>query len=830
MNLRITAAIAAACLLAGTAAGALPDRYHPSEMHVGGLVGAMAAARDTTYLLGGPGRLDGRFETIGGQPAWQGWTHADANDSVGDFTQLWDHLIDIDPCATNQSPQVAFIDDGVVVPGTGGTTCVTWCYGPGGYVVNNSGGIAGPEHYLDNLVLSPPLVWPAGDDGAQLAFDLYHHDDFHLLGAGIAASWQVRSVNTGDPADLADAEWRSRGLLVLDTGYHRIEEDVTGLLTPGRTHVQVALRCVELGWLWGWVGTDGTPAPYFDNVAFKAFPFAGPAQSAREIDLAQDNFPARGDLDLVNLANNAIRFDMAHSIAPAFHLRNDPGDSILVDVRPVRAGGTLVERPRMVVTMKANPLFAGVRALPPNFIQDGDLIEGWVYGDSTFLSNGTPLRNRFSFDLPDSGFFFPGDVIHYYIEARDVAGGVEGVSRLPSDISRVADFDGALPYHDAFTVRGLPTLLSLGGAQPRVLFWDDAKAGATDDPADHLTVRHWYHALASLGFRAGLEVDIYATRGPLAGVGNGLGGRATSSLLDGYSTLLYTAGDLGEHLLGNNDTYDDPSNDLGVLSNWFQLGGKHALFAGDDLVRYLSASGDAALAFQTQYLAVNLVRDDLRPYINHQTAPTVRPIAGSGVFTTAAAWIAAGGCPRYRDFDAITPMVGAVRIAQYLSPSGLPDAYTYAAATRRIGVADVIVLPYDLATIQSPPDYVPQLPGVPLRAVVLRDILVAFGNLGGSPVDVPDASTLAVSAFPNPFNPRTTISLDLPRAAEVALRLYDIRGRQVRTLHEGRLEPGRQTRIWDGTDDEGRQVAAGIYFYEARVGEEVRIGKLALVR
>ena len=62
---------------------------------------------------------------------------------VGDFAQLWTGLRDLDSCATNLSQQVAFIDDGVVVPGTGGSDCINWCYGPGGYIVTTTGGLVG---------------------------------------------------------------------------------------------------------------------------------------------------------------------------------------------------------------------------------------------------------------------------------------------------------------------------------------------------------------------------------------------------------------------------------------------------------------------------------------------------------------------------------------------------------------------------------------------------------------------------------------------------------------------------------------------------------------
>ena len=81
---------------------------------------------------------------------------------VGDYAALYQDLQDLDPCRSNRSVQVAFVDNGVVVPGTGGSPCTTWCYGPGGYIVNNTGGLMGPEHYITNRIVSPKRPWPAG--------------------------------------------------------------------------------------------------------------------------------------------------------------------------------------------------------------------------------------------------------------------------------------------------------------------------------------------------------------------------------------------------------------------------------------------------------------------------------------------------------------------------------------------------------------------------------------------------------------------------------------------------------------------------------------------
>jgi flagellar hook assembly protein FlgD len=78
-----------------------------------------------------------------------------------------------------------------------------------------------------------------------------------------------------------------------------------------------------------------------------------------------------------------------------------------------------------------------------------------------------------------------------------------------------------------------------------------------------------------------------------------------------------------------------------------------------------------------------------------------------------------------------------------------------------------------------------------------------------------------VSAFhlrqnvPNPFNPVTKIAFDVPRGgAKVALHIYDVSGRLVRTLVDGFEPSGTRTASWYGRDDQGRPVASGTYYYQ----------------
>lgn len=94
---------------------------------------------------------------------------------------------------------------------------------------------------------------------------------------------------------------------------------------------------------------------------------------------------------------------------------------------------------------------------------------------------------------------------------------------------------------------------------------------------------------------------------------------------------------------------------------------------------------------------------------------------------------------------------------------------------------------------------------------------------------VPEALALT-SIAPNPFNPRTTIRFELPRAGWAVLALYDLRGRRVRTLVEGFKMAGYQSIEWDGLADGGLAVPSGVYFARLETEAGVRTTKLTLAR
>ena len=108
-------------------------------------------------------------------------------------------------------------------------------------------------------------------------------------------------------------------------------------------------------------------------------------------------------------------------------------------------------------------------------------------------------------------------------------------------------------------------------------------------------------------------------------------------------------------------------------------------------------------------------------------------------------------------------------------------------------------------------------------------------TIDGSQLNIADSDiipeTFALYAnYPNPFNPTTTISYDLPKQAQVTLGIYDILGKQIKTLVNQSQDAGSKTAVWDGTNNSGRPVSAGVYLYRIKAGEFSQTRKMVLLR
>ncbi|MCF7807309.1 MAG: T9SS type A sorting domain-containing protein [Candidatus Marinimicrobia bacterium] len=77
---------------------------------------------------------------------------------------------------------------------------------------------------------------------------------------------------------------------------------------------------------------------------------------------------------------------------------------------------------------------------------------------------------------------------------------------------------------------------------------------------------------------------------------------------------------------------------------------------------------------------------------------------------------------------------------------------------------------------------------------------------------------VVIENYPNPFNPTTTISYDLPEYTHVTLTIYDVTGREVVTLQDVERSAGYYEVQWNGTDARGNQVSTGVYFAQLQAG------------
>jgi len=118
----------------------------------------------------------------------------------------------------------------------------------------------------------------------------------------------------------------------------------------------------------------------------------------------------------------------------------------------------------------------------------------------------------------------------------------------------------------------------------------------------------------------------------------------------------------------------------------------------------------------------------------------------------------------------------------------------------------------------------------PCRQLV-QTILTWMDETPGA-VDDPTATqaTRSLTAWPNPFNPSTTVAFSLPRAGQTELAVYNIRGQRVRTLLNARLAAGEHTAVWNGRDDTGRAVGSGVYFCRLTSAGETRTNKVLLLK
>lgn len=103
------------------------------------------------------------------------------------------------------------------------------------------------------------------------------------------------------------------------------------------------------------------------------------------------------------------------------------------------------------------------------------------------------------------------------------------------------------------------------------------------------------------------------------------------------------------------------------------------------------------------------------------------------------------------------------------------------------------------------------------------------------PVELTDIESLPTEftlkpAYPNPFNPTTTIHYGIPDVREVSIMIYDLMGRKVATLFHNEQQAGWYEITWNGFLDNGSLAPAGMYLYKIIAADEIKTNKISLIK
>ena len=108
-------------------------------------------------------------------------------------------------------------------------------------------------------------------------------------------------------------------------------------------------------------------------------------------------------------------------------------------------------------------------------------------------------------------------------------------------------------------------------------------------------------------------------------------------------------------------------------------------------------------------------------------------------------------------------------------------------------------------------------------------VFVINGSLGNDN-SVKSSSFSLGDAYPNPFNPLTTIKYDLPMDSYVMLNIYDVLGNVVNNLVSKKENHGSKLVQWDATDNQGKPLSSGVYFYKIQAGKFIQTKKIILLK
>ncbi len=345
---------------------------------------------------------------------------------------------------------------------------------------------------------------------------------------------------------------------------------------------------------------------------------------------------------------------------------------------------------------------------------------------------------------------------------------------------------------------------------------------------------YFAEAMKALGYK----FDEWDVNGPSSLVGNTPAGSTPGGLYDWpitpvdnllqYKAIIWHSGNLSAQPIRKEDQ--------AMFQSWLQQPGQDRNFwiSGDDVATALW-SGDDFNSFLSFTCGVRFIRDLWESFPQDTLHPVVQGFAGSP--TAGRTMHVNADCPLIDDFDLIASSNSAIlngRAGLYLKyPNNLGAATRHAAKYVSFGPdsARVVFMGFSFNDIEEGGERIQLTAGTLGNYFKLTACYYPTG-IDEDPVsDAPAVPNRLFQNAPNPFNPETAIRYTVGSSGAVTIRLFNAAGALVRTLVDRPHASGDYTVRWNGTDDQGRRLGSGVYFYEIQTSGGFRNSrKLVLLK
>jgi hypothetical protein len=408
---------------------------------------------------------------------------------------------------------------------------------------------------------------------------------------------------------------------------------------------------------------------------------------------------------------------------------------------------------------------------------------------------------------PPANQIAPGNRINYYWEATD---GVGNTATYPSAApNRTREFS-ILPIDATVSNPGILLVDKHGRVTPGEQRYGDVRRSSE---------YYYREALEILGY----EFEVYDVEVP----------SGTNEQSHGPDTVGYKYYDTQIWFTNQFDSYTIEPFDQRNLINWLDQAStgneRNLLLSGNEIGKELIGTAQETLGFYTIWLASQYIEDAVG-VITVDSVPGLLDDAGGFDFMTEAddQCILAGGCPTLQYFDVVDARSGVVGnevVANYQlqNTSTKPAGVAYTNPTsgfQTVNLGFGLEFMMDGTTFGGSGNYTPEghfHTGLKDRMNLMDNVMTYFGKTPtgeGTGIEASGVGNALSQAYPNPFNPVTKIAYSIAEAGPVAIEVYNVAGRVVRTLLDEEFEAGTSGHVtWDGRDDAGERCASGVYFY-----------------